>query len=113
MWRTVRTRLVNCRRGNFGVIAALAFPALAGAAGAAVDYNLFSTHKTQLVAVVDSATLAAASEARVHGWDTAIAKEVAKNYIESNLAEASLATAQYSVDVQVSETDKRIDMRLS
>lgn len=52
------SRLLKCKRGNFGIMAAILIPVMLGAAGLAVDYVNMSRAKSELQNMVDASVLA-------------------------------------------------------
>ncbi|UDF31930.1 UNVERIFIED_ORG: pilus assembly protein (plasmid) [Roseateles sp. XES5] len=120
-------RLPNCRRGNFGIMAALIMPALIGAAGIALDFSQALLVKSQLQDAADAALLngvaptskimaaalqstaegeVAAPTAEVEGFfkaamhDSRFAKDIAIDTIKTNRKDgALLATMIYKASV--------------
>ncbi|RXT26730.1 pilus assembly protein TadG [Rhizobium leguminosarum] len=80
-------RLLDDRRGNFGMMTAIMIPVLLGAAGLAIDYSNMALSKRELQEATDSAALAAATALANEKTDEAGAKSLAKNFVAGQMAQ--------------------------
>ncbi len=99
--RTLRA-FISCRRGNFGIIFALAAVPVLGIAGLALDYSRISSAKDRLQSSVDSAIVAAAAS----GAEVAQMQAIVADFVEVNFGEAGVAvkTTINSHDMRVEAT---------
>lgn len=99
MARTLRA-FVSCRRGNFGIIFALAAVPVLGIAGLALDYSRISSAKDRLQLSVDSAIVAAAAS----GAEVAQMQAIVADFVEVNFGEAGV-----EVETTVNSYDMRVE----
>lgn len=84
-------QMLESRSGAVGMLFALAFPALLGAAGVAVDYASVSQSRSRLQAAADSAALSLAREMTVGPMTQQRVQEMAALIVNSNLQDGSTA----------------------
>lgn len=79
-------RLVDDRRGNFGIMTAVALPVLVGAAGMAVDLSNMLLSRGQLQEATDAAALGVATGLARATTDTSGATQLAKDLVAGQMA---------------------------
>ncbi|WP_460449136.1 TadE/TadG family type IV pilus assembly protein [Alsobacter sp. SYSU BS001988] len=89
----VLRRFARNTSGGFGVVAAVAMPALASAAMLAVDLSKVYQQQSVLQSAADSAAIAGASELRVANADSRRVATVSLNYVAAKIG-ASLSPTQ-------------------
>ncbi len=93
------TDLINCRKGNFALAAAIVAPVFIGLAGAAVDFNSLITHKTNLQDIADASALASAKEASLNGWSVKAANAIVEGFLEAHKGTGINGTVDAKVEV--------------
>jgi Flp pilus assembly protein TadG len=78
-------RLLNDRGGNFGIITAIVAPLAFGVGGIAIDITKAMQVKSELQAIADSASLAAAASMSEKDYTQAQATELAKNFYAAQM----------------------------
>ncbi|MBW6421716.1 VWA domain-containing protein [Rhizobium sp. XQZ8] len=78
-------QLMKDRSGNFGIMTAIMLPVLLAVAGVAIDVTSAVEQKSRLQGLTDSAALAAASSMAAKGTNEADSKELAKDFLASQL----------------------------
>jgi Flp pilus assembly protein TadG len=93
------------KAGNFGIVTAILLPVLIGAAGLAVDVSNAMQVKTQLGAIADSASLAAASALGSKKITTAAqAKALAQDFAKAQLTGVGVDPSAFTISVEVKTT---------
>ena len=105
-------RFLDCSEGSFVTVAAIVFLIIAGLAGGAVDFYIYSGQRAHLQDVADTAALAAAREAALEGWSQSTAKAVVDTLVDANLKSLGSGSVVYSSDVQVDTTHRRVTVTI-
>ncbi|NTF17941.1 VWA domain-containing protein [Agrobacterium rubi] len=92
------------RLGNFGMITALLLPVLAGGAGVALDVSSAMAAKNQMAGAADSGALAAASSLVEKRVTETQAKEIARQFISTQVSALGISASDYTIDVGIRTT---------
>lgn len=84
-WRNLIRTFIDDRRGGFGVLLAVALPAMLGAGALAVDGGRIYQQRGVLQSAADSAAIASATELRIASSDSRRIAAVALSYVASKL----------------------------
>lgn len=87
--RTLASRLLKDRRGNFAMMTAIVFPVMLAAGGVAIDLTNMVMIKANLQDAADSAALAAASALANDGKKAADAKLIALRFLKTQMISSS------------------------
>jgi len=105
------SNLIGDRRGNLGMMAALLVPVLFAAGGVAIDMTNMMLTKDRLQDATDAAALAAASALVNDGLSTEQAKELAKDFVKSQMqSDASLSAEELAALEQALADNTTVDI---
>lgn len=99
--RTLTSRLLKDRRGNFAMMTAIVFPVMLAAGGVAIDLTNMIMTKSSLQDATDSAALAAASALANDGKSATEAKLIALRFLKTQMTSGS------SIDMPAGGTDEK------
>lgn len=98
--RSLISRILGDRGGNFGLMTAFALPVILAAGGVAMDLTNMVLTKAELQDAADSAALAASSALSNDKKTVAQAKEIAESFFKTQMVSSQIDGANAIVDIK-------------
>jgi len=98
--RSLISRMLGDRGGNFGLMTAFALPVILAAGGVAMDLTNMVLTKAELQDAADSAALAASSALSNDKKSVADAKDIAEKFFKTQMSTSQMDGATAKVDIE-------------